>query len=155
MSQLITDADWADFKNAMDDAHNTFNQKTIKWFKYREGNNIYGEEIGPSEAPVELKVLVNANYMRTWPSTIVSETGETDEESTQLFINKEYLRLKGYLTPANYFDYDPANDRFEIDGLMYKPFGDTGASQFGSNNSDDVHILIILKRITTPTGKAR
>lgn len=152
MLGFLTNQDWAAYKALMDEAHHTFNQKEITWLRQVTKTQRYGEEVMTPQVPITLHVLVNSNYMRTWPSNTVSESGEIDEESCQLFINKQYLSDSGLLNSAGYFGYNPDHDRFIIDGLMWKPFGDISSAQM---STDDLFILVILKRVKTPTGTQR
>lgn len=145
-------ANWTKFLNAMNDAHKTFHQKPITWKRATITTDRYGEDLVAPTTTVELLVLLNYNFMRTWPADRTSATGETDDESVQVMINKEYLRQNGYLNASGYFDFNPDLDRFIIDGLKYKPFGDTAAAQM---QVDDVLITIILKRDHTQTGDKR
>src|SRR5699024_7697627 len=102
--------------------------------------------------PILLNVQLVYNYMRTWPITLHTETGELDKQSVQVFVNKQYLAANGHINTAGAFDYNPAMDRFIIDGLVYKAVGDTAVAQAGSS---DILISFILKREETPTGEDR
>jgi hypothetical protein len=149
---LLTQGDWDQFVNIMSEANVTFGQKTIIWRRQINQTNLFGEQVSRPPEPISLLGLVNYNYMRTWPSTAISESGETDEQSCQIFFNKVYLAKLGYINNEGYFNYNTDFDTFTIDGLNYKSFGDTAASQ---TNSEDIFILLTLKRIKTNTGDSR
>lgn len=149
MPQLISDAEFAEFKSLMKDAHDTFNTKVITWYRKTTKTNRFGEDVLGHYTLVPLNVLLNYNYMRTWPITLTTETGELDKQTVQVMINKQYLTELGYIRSEGRFDYNPDVDRFDIDGLVYKAFGDTPVSQTGG---DDILITIILKREETQTG---
>lgn len=140
---LIGGPIWNLFNKVLRDAKDTFSQKTIilkraiqSLERVKEDGVIVYEDI-----PVD--VLINYNYMRTWPITMTTETGELDRQSIQIFFNKIYLMEQGLLTPNNNLDYHPDLDRFLIDGIIYKPFGDTAASQ---TKGGDIHFTVICKR---------
>lgn len=147
--ELLSGGDWAAFENLIKNAHDTFNTKIITWIRYPSQLNRYGEDPVSTPTITPLKVLINYNYMRTWPITFTTESGELDRQSLQLLINKDYLRDLGYLNADGYFDYDEANDRFGIDGMVHKAFGDTPISQ---SKTDDLLFSIVVKREETPTG---
>ena len=46
-----------------------------------------------------------------------------------LLLSKDYLEKAGYLDDSGYFIFDSANDRFILEGKLYKASGDTGMSQ--------------------------
>lgn len=58
-------------------------------------------------------------------------------------ISKQYLADRGYLDSNGYFDFNWAEDRFIINGIPYRPTGDTNVSQA---KDEAIVFLIILKR---------
>ena len=58
-------------------------------------------------------------------------------------ISRQYLAEKGYLDSNGYFDFNWAEDRFIINGIPYRPTGDTNVSQA---KDEAIVFLIILKR---------
>lgn len=154
MKDLLGSA-WGVYKDLMGSAHLTFSQKSVIWKRRIELVNRYGEDTDSTKNNfnnVPLLVLINYNYMRTWPITNNTESGEIDEQSAQIIINKDYLKTNGYLNDSGYFNYQPDYDRLIIDGLQYKFFGDTSVAQM---QDDDVHITFIVKRDITETGTNR
>lgn len=143
---------WDEFKSLMDDAHATFSQKSVIWEKHQVFIDRFQEDSEEVVTTQELLVLLNYNYRRTWPLNITTESGEDDEQSIQMFINKEYLRVNNLLDVNGAFNYNEDYDRFIIDGTKYKAFGDTPASQM---KSDDVFITVLLKRVGLETGTKR
>lgn len=153
MADLLTAADRAAFKAAMKDAHDTFANKEITWKRLRSKLDRWGEDNNDNGYDnVTLKVLINYNYMRSWPITFQTESGGLDRQSVQVLIHKDYLRGLGFINADNYFAYNEVDDRFIIDGLVHAPFGDTPASEF---SNDDIWIVLILKREETQTGDKR
>lgn len=149
MAKLITPAQWAKYKQAINDGLETFAQKEIIWLKYVNQINRFGED--PEIAPVQitLKCLINYNYMRSWPITFTSDSGELDRQSMQVLFSLQYLRDEGHLTGDNSLDYDPGMDRFIIDGMIMKGSGDTPVSQA---EGEDLMYSLIVKREETDTG---
>ena len=86
--------------------------------------------------------------MRTWPIDQPSIAGEVDRQSIQLFFNKEILNDLGYLSVYGNLAYNPDYDRFRLDGILYRPSGDTAAAQ---NMLSDIFFLLILQREETET----
>lgn len=152
MGDLVKPEDWADFKNVMRDAHDTFERKQIQWVRNKTRVNVNMEDSNNVKETVTLEVQLNYNYMRSWPITSATETGELDRQSIQLLANKQYLSELGYINTSGAFEYNPDLDRFIIDGLVYKSFGDTAVSQA---HDDDILVSIILKREETKTGDQR
>jgi len=152
MTNIGTDllgADWDVFKSIMVDAHATFAQKVITWKRRTVKIDRFGEDPIESFIDTPLKVLCDWNYKRTWPVDVNNESGQDDEQSVQVYMNKEFLRVNGFLNDDGYFNYDKGFDQFIIDGKLYKSFGDTTASQM---LSDDSLMTIIIKRVTEKEG---
>lgn len=149
---LVSDQDWKNFGDLMYEAHKSFSQKIITWVRNDVKISRWREDPHPAPIEVNLEVLLNYNYMRTWPISNITETGETDEQSVQVLINKQYLKENNWLNTDGYFIYNTDSDRFIIDGLEYKPFGDTAVSQ---GKTDDFIISLVLKRKVIPTDKLR
>ena len=58
-------------------------------------------------------------------------------------ISRQYLNKLGYINEDGYFDFNWAEDRFIINGIPYRPSGDTNVSQA---KDEAIVFLIILKR---------
>lgn len=149
MAKLINDAQWERYERTINDAMETFANKEIIWRRFTKQVNRFGEDPQETYSDITLKCLINYNYMRSWPITFTSDSGELDRQSMQVLFSKDYLKTSGYLTIDGSLDYDPAMDRFIIDGLVMKSFGDTPVSQ--SNNLDLMYSVIV-KREETKTG---
>jgi hypothetical protein len=141
--------DWANFMNVMDDAHATFNQKRITWLRQNTIINRFQEDQPKPTDSVELKVLLNYNFKRSWPINVVSESGEEERQSIQVMINKRYLGTNSLLDENGNFIYNEDYDRFIIDGVKYKSLGDTSASAIDNNN--DIFWTIVVRRIQKET----
>lgn len=138
---------------------NAFNKsvadKSLFYYRHKKYPKRFNEDISTNPGteeynpPIELKVLNNYNYMRTWPVTIITTAGESDPQSVQVFLNKDYLKGLGLLSPSGNFNYNPDLDRFVMDGIVYKGYGDTAASQ---HDGSDINYLITLRREDIPTS---
>lgn len=147
----LTPGQWKKFKNVIHTASKDFGHKEITWRRSRLGLDRWQEDnAGTVDIDVTLNVLCNYNYMRTWPITLPTDSGELDRQSVQLIFSKPELALGGYITPEGNFNYNPDYDRFIMDGLVYKPFGDTPVSQA---HDEDLLISIIVKREETNTSE--
>lgn len=151
---LIGARDWADYKSLIgQDAFDTFGQKIIIWRKQTSNIDRYGEDnIAGSHVDIPLTCLVNYNYMRSWPITTLTESGETNQQSIQVLFSKKYLLSLGYLNADGIFDYQPDYDRFILDGLIRKPVGDSSVSQ---SHDEDTMFEVIMAEQRTPTGLMR
>jgi hypothetical protein len=145
-------SDMEDYKALMNDAFETFSKKKIIWQHEQVLMNRYQEDLDTPPIEIELFVLCNYNFKRSWPINISSESGDDDEQSIQLMINKEYLRQNNLLDSDGNFIYNEGYDKFIIDGTKYKGFGDTAAGQM---KDDDVFITVIVKRVQLETGDKR
>ena len=145
-------SDMDDYREVMKDAFATFSQKSIIWRRQNIQLNRYQEDVPNVPVDTELLVLCNYNFKRSWPINASSESGEDDEQSIQLLINKDYLRVNNWIDSNRNFIYNEDYDWFIIDGTEYKGFGDTAAGQM---RDDDVFITIIVKRVQLKTGNKR
>jgi hypothetical protein len=118
----------------------------------KSGLDLHGEDNPDGYDSIDLLALLNYNYLRSWPITVKTETGDLDRQSVQVLFNRQYLDELGYINADGYFQYDPAHDYFIIDGLRHIAMGDTMASQAGDT---DILFTIILKRDDTPTSEVR
>lgn len=151
---LIGQADFDAFEALIgEDAQDTFFTQPIVWRRKITRIDRYSEDNdqGLSE-DIILLGLCNYNYMRSWPISRTTETGETDEQSIQLLFTKKHLRDQGYLNNQDYFVYDPGQDFFLIDGLLLKPMGDSSVSAIQDHS---LLISIVVVRQSTLTGNSR
>lgn len=148
---MLTAQEWQDYANLI----NQFMQqdsapKVIVWRRFVYNLDRYREDgEGKNTVDINLNVLLNYNYFRTWPITFTTEAGEIDRQSVQVLINKEYLRVLGYITPNNNFDFNPDKDIFFINGKPHRSMGDTLVSQA---SSQDLIVSFIAKREEIQTG---
>lgn len=146
----VGSANWQKYKDVINDGHDTFNGATIVWHKSRGGLDRWGEDNETERfEQIMLKGLFVFNYFRTWPVTYTTETGELDRQSKVLMLNKKYLQDNGWLNAQGRLNYNAAADRFEYKGEFYK---DAGYTELSQAQSDELHIMIILKEEEKSTG---
>lgn len=128
---LIGAADWADYQSLIGvDALDTFAQATIVWRRQITNVDRWKEDnVEGQTQDITLRCLVNYNYMRSWPITNMTESGEIEQQSIQVLFFKDYLNGLGYVNNNGLFIYKPDYDRFVLDGLIRKPVGDSSVSQ--------------------------
>lgn len=151
---LVGSDNWADFKALFGEyASDTFAKATIIWRKLLSNVDRWKEDndLGTT-VDIPLTCLVNYNYMRSWPISNMTESGETEEQSIQVLFNKQYLQSQGYLDDSGKFNYEPDMDRFVLDGLIRKPMGDTSVSQAYDST---LWFVVIMIEQRTPTGTER
>jgi hypothetical protein len=152
---MIGDKDWADYNQLIGtDAFDSFAEATIIWRRKVDPSiNRYGEDINiNSTIDIPLRCIVNYNYMRSWPITNQTESGETNEQSIQVLFSKTHLKSLGYLNGDGLFIYQPDYDRFLLDGTIRKPVGDSSVSQ-ARDGSIMFEVIMVEQR--TETGQIR
>lgn len=148
----VGDTIWEEYKELIQvDAADTFFKDSIIWKRVDLFLDENGEdEIGKTFTDVSLECLIDYNDFRTWPLTRNTETGELDKQTAVVILSLKVLEDLGYLNGNGNFDFNSDEDRFEIDGVLYKPFGDTNTAQ-----AKDKPLLfqLVLEREDTPTSE--
>ncbi len=135
---------WQRYKNTINAFHDDANQQVIVWHKSQGGLDRFGEDnLTERFLDINLLGLIQYNYFRSWPMTKTTETGELDEQNSMLIFNRKYLEDLGYLNLEGYFAFDPAADRFTIEGKVYKASGDTPLSQA---SDEPLLVMIVVQR---------
>ena len=118
-------------------------RQPIHWLKHINQLNPYGEDIGDKYFDIKLEGLCFYNAFRNWPINKVTSSGELDEENLTIYISKSQIEAKGYLTEDGYWQFNWSEDRFIINGICYKPSGDTQVAQA---KDEALVFLVILRR---------
>ena len=118
-------------------------RQKIVWARHIDQILSYGEDSLPQYVFNVIEALCYYNEFRNWPINKSSVSGEQDEENLSIMISRQYLADNGYLDSNGYFDFNWAEDRFIINGIPYRPTGDTNVSQA---KDEAIVFLIILKR---------
>lgn len=146
ISQQVKDK----FRKTQESHQKDVMETPLLWKKSKHRRDEFGEDIPAEEYDdISLLCLPNYNYMRTWPITQHTESGELDKQSVQVYLSRKMLKDAGYLNDKGLFVYDPAKDIFIFDGLVWKDSGDTNASALQDN---PLLFSLILMRQETPTG---
>lgn len=118
-------------------------RQTITWAKYVNQYLNYAEDDSPRYYNIPLEALCYYNAFRNWPINKATVSGELDDENLSILISKNYIEQIGYLNQEGYWNFNWSEDRFVINGIVYKPSGDTQVSQA---KDEALVFLIILKR---------
>lgn len=143
-AKRIPTAAWDRYKKIVQDFIDVDSGKQpFIWLRHIDQPLLYGEDSGTLYTPISLEGLFQYNYIKTWPSNGSSIPGEVDTSNVVLYISKQLLEENGYLDKDGYWDFNWSEDRFILNGKVYKPDGDTQVAQ-----ASDTPILffIILQR---------
>lgn len=139
----VSQADWDAHKAAIDEFHEDAFQQVITWKRTITVLSQNGEDDNIKNEDIELKGLVLYNYFRSWAINKSDQAGEIDKQSCMLYLNNKYLDDNGHINAQGQFKFKPVEDRFIVNGIVYKANGESQAAQ--SNNKPLLH-FIILKR---------
>lgn len=152
---LVSNKAWDKYKKHVKNFLNfDAGRQTIIWAKHVNQMLYNGEDDYPRYYRIVIEALCYYNSFRNWPINIQTPTGESDEENLSLMISCDYIqRLDNgrYWLPSEtfpgdnsgYWDFNWSQDRFVINGITYKPTGDT---QIAQAKGEALLFLIILKR---------
>lgn len=129
MAQLLFPADWAKYKQAINDASDTFNKDQVIWHRFLRRIDRNGEDQTSQFTSIILNALIAYNFYKSWPDENIRVSGENDDTSLTLILNKQYLHDQGYLNAYGYFSMDPGQDFFTVRGIDYTTKGDTDVAQ--------------------------
>lgn len=118
-------------------------RQTITWAKWVQQPNTHGEDFEPVYKNIQIEALCYYNSFRNWPINKETVTGELDDENLSIMITDQYLESIGHLNSDGYWDFDWSSDRFIVNGIIYKPSGDTQVAQA---KDQALVFLVILKR---------
>lgn len=127
-------------------------RQTIIWARHVDQLLTHGEDTIPLYQKIPIEALCYYNAFRNWPINTPSVTGETDEENLSILISRDYIEnLNGGIyfkyteggDHDGYWNFNWQEDRFSINGITYRPSGDTQVAQA---KGEALVFLIILKR---------
>jgi len=152
MPEIVSDSEWTEYKRLFnEDFKDTFVKGVCIWRKQVANIDRHGE--GNSEALWEEKVLeclMDYNQFHKWPINATTASGELDRMNAFMYLNRSWLESEGLLTASGNFDFGSRyNDRFIIQDIVYKCFGETELAQEQVN---PIWLGIILQRQETMTG---
>ena len=101
----------------------------------------FGEDVWVKYVPYQLEGLSQYNFIKTWASSgRNSISGELDNGNLVLYISANLLRENNLLNKYGYWDFNWSEDRFILNGKVYKPSGDTQVAQA----SDEALLFFII-----------
>lgn len=145
---FIKDKDWEKYIDTINKFQEDAFQHEIIWKRAINSVTRFNEGEIRRET-ITLKGLIQYNEFRNWPITLNTDTGALDKQSVMVYFNIKYLEELGYTDQYGNLLVDHGLDDFIINGVKYKPQGDSQVSQ-----AKDKPILtyIILKREEIDTG---
>ena len=127
---LLSTADWAAFRQAINDASATFNNESIIWKHLRVLLAYDGNDDNPDNyEDIPLSVLVVYNVYPSWPIDKITEGGVTEKDSLNIIINRDYLSSLGRLNSEGMMDLNLSGDYFILKGINYRIMHDTQGAQ--------------------------
>ena len=136
--------EWDKYKSIINDfIDEDAGKQPFVWLRKINQPLAYGEDGGIRYLPVRLEGLFQYNYIRTWPANKSTLSGELEGENMVLYISARMLRENGYVNEFGYPDLNWSEDRFLLNGKIYKPDGDTQVAQA---KDEALLFFIILKR---------
>lgn len=142
--RLVKNRSWDRYKKIINDFLGIdAGRQTITWAKNVNQLLSHGEDEIPKYYNIPIEALCYYNAFRNWPINKATVTGELDDENLSILVTKSYIEQLGYLTPEGYWDFNWSEDRFVINGITYKPSGDTQVAQA---KDEALVFMVILKR---------
>lgn len=144
--------DWQNYIDTMNAWQDDAFQQPVTWDRYLVTRDLDGEGTNNRFLPTPLKGLIQYNYFRSWPITKIKDSGEIDKESLLLFLNIQYLKDNQWANTEGQFLFNPAYDRFIINGVKYKAMGEAQAAQ--ASNAP-LFVFMVLKREELNTSETK
>lgn len=141
-SRYVRNADWDRYKHVVQKfLEDDSGRQTIGWCRHIDQMLFMGEDKAPKYTLIPIEALCYYNAFRNWPINKATVAGELDDENLVILIPKSAITK--YLNPQGYFEFNWSEDRFIINGIPYKPDGDTEVAQA---KDEPIVFQIILKR---------
>lgn len=129
-AKRVADVDWGRYKKIINDFIEVDSGKQpFLWLNKINQPLAFGEDSGTRYTPYQLDGLFQYNYIKSWPTQPNSISGELDYSNIVLYISARLLRLNNLVNQYGYWDFNWAEDRYIINGKVYKPGGDTQVAQ--------------------------
>ena len=150
---LVSNRSWDRYKKHIKGFLNQdAGRQTVIWCRHLNQMLSHGEDTIPTYRRVEIEALCSYNALRNWPLNTPSVSGESDDENCSILVSMDYIQnLDGgkYLKTIGdsevdtYWDLNWQEDRFIVNGLTYRPSGDT---QLAQAKDEALVFMVILKR---------
>lgn len=126
----VADIDWDRYKKIINDFMDVdAGKQPFLWLNKINQPLPFGEDLGTVYTPYYLEGLFQYNYIKSWPTQPNTISGELDYSNIVLYISARLLRLNSLVNQYGYWDYNWADDRFIVNGKVYRPGGDTQVAQ--------------------------
>ena len=140
--RYVRNADWDRYKHIVQKfLEDDSGRQTIGWCRNINQMLYMGEDKSPKYNLILIEALCYYNAFRNWPINKATVSGELDDENLVILIPKS--AISEFLNPHGYFIFNWSEDRFVINGIVYKPSGDTEVAQA---KDESLVFQIILKR---------
>lgn len=141
-SRYVKNRDWDRYKHIVQKfLEDDSGRQSIGWCKHLDQMLPMGEDCYPQYHLIVIESLCYYNAFRNWPINKSTVSGELDDENLVILIPKS--AVKQYLNRDGYFQFNWSEDRFIINGIPYKPDGDTEVAQA---KDEPIVFQIILRR---------
>lgn len=141
-SRYVRNKDWDRYKHIVQKfLEDDSGRQTIGWCRNINQMLYMGEDKSPVYEMITIEALCYYNAFRNWPINKATVSGELDDENLVILIPKS--SIKPYLNKNGYFQFNWSEDRFIINGIPYKPDGDTEVAQA---KDEPIVFQIILRR---------
>lgn len=149
---LVSNRSWDRYKKHIKGFLNQdAGRQTVIWAKHLNQMLSHGEDTVPTYRKIKIEGLCSYNAFRNWPLNSTTVSGENDDENCSLLVSMDYLKnfedgkyLKTFGDDVDtYWDLNWQEDRFIINGLTYRPSGDT---QLAQAKDEALVFMVILKR---------
>lgn len=140
--RYVRNRDWDRYKHIVQKfLEDDSGRQTVAWCRNIDQPLFMGEDVKPKYELVPIEVLCYYNAFRNWPINKATVSGELDDENLVILIPKS--SITDYLNTMGYFKFNWSEDRFIINGISYKPDGDTEVAQA---KDEAIVFQIIIKR---------
>lgn len=143
-SKFLSNKAWNKYKKIIKDfIDKDAGRQVVTWMRHIDQIGAFGEDWGDQYLPVQLEALCYYNVFRNWPINKPTISGELDEENLTIYVTKRQIETLGYINSEGYWQLNWSEDRFVINGITYKPSGDTQVAQA---KDEALCFIVILKR---------
>ena len=127
----MSQKDWDKYKSIINNFIDVdAGKQPFLWLRKINQPLAFGEDIGVKYVPYQLEGLFQYNFIKTWASSGRNTiSGELDNGNMVLYISANLLRENNLLNKYGYWDFNWSEDRFVLNGKVYKPSGDTQVAQ--------------------------
>lgn len=143
-SKYISNKAWNRYKKIVQKFLNLdAGRQKVFWMQHVDQMLAFAEDSTPQFVGIEIEALCFYNAFRNWPLNKATVSGALDEENLSIYISKSAIEELGYLNSDGYWNFNWEEDRFVINGIVYKPSGDTQVAQA---KDEPLVFMVILKR---------